>query len=160
MRERVVKVADWAVERGEVVILTLGLGSCVACVLYDAVAQVGALVHVLLPSPTLARDRSNPAKFPETAVPLLVDEMTKLGAVRERLRARIAGGAAMFANLTAPGVALMGERNVEAMKDALKAARIPLIGEDTGLGYGRSVYLFLPAGRVEVRSVQHGVREL
>jgi chemotaxis protein CheD len=156
----VVKVADWAVERGEVVILTLGLGSCVACVLYDAVAQVGALVHVLLPSPTLARDRSNPAKFPETAVPLLVDEMTKLGAVRERLRARIAGGAAMFANLTAPGVALMGERNVEAMKDALKAARIPLIGEDTGLGYGRSVYLFLPAGRVEVRSVQHGVREL
>ena len=154
------KVADWAVEQGEAVIMTLGLGSCVACVLYDPVARAGGLVHILLPSHTLARDTTNPAKFPETAVPLLVGELTKLGATRERLRARIAGGAAMFANLGSPGVALMGERNVVATKEALKVARIPVVGEDTGLGYGRSVYLFLPAGRVEVRSVQHGVREL
>ena len=84
------KVADWAVETGEAIILTLGLGSCVACVLYDPVAKAGGLVHILLPSHTLARDRSNRAKFPETAVPLLVDELAKLGATRERLRARLA----------------------------------------------------------------------
>jgi chemotaxis protein CheD len=154
-----VRVADWAAERGEVVLLTLGLGSCVACVLHDAPAGVGGLVHVLLPSLTLARDRSNPAKFAETAVPFLVEEMVRLGAAPERLRARLVGGAAMFANL-AGGMAMMGERNVVAMRDALKVARIPVVAEDVGADYGRSVFLFLPSGRVEVRSVHHGVREL
>lgn len=160
MNERIVKVADWAVASGEALIVTLGLGSCVACVLHDSVSGAGGLAHILLPSQTLAKDRSNPAKFPETAVPLLVQELLRLGAPRERLKARLVGGAAMFANLSAPGVALMGERNVQATREALMEARIPLVGEDTGAGYGRSVYLYLPSGRVEVRSVQHGVRDL
>jgi chemotaxis protein CheD len=160
MRERVVKVADWAVEEGEVVILTLGLGSCVACVIDDPMRKVGGLAHILLPSHTLARDRSNPAKFPETAVPLLVTELKALGASPDRLRARLVGGASMFANLASPGVAMMGERNVLATREALKAARVPLIAEDTGAAYGRSVYFYLPTCRLEVRSVQHGVRDL
>lgn len=160
MIERVVRVADYAVEAGEAVILTLGLGSCVACVMDDPRAGVGGLAHILLPSKTLARDHSNPAKFPETAVPLLVEQLVRLGAVKERLRARLVGGASMFANLASPGVAMMGERNVLATKAALKVARVPMIAEDTGSGYGRSVYLFLPGGRLEVRSVQHGVHEL
>ncbi len=155
-----VKVADWAVDDGETVIVTLGLGSCVACVLFDAAKGVGGLAHILLPSQTLARDRSNRAKFSETAVPLLVEEMVRLGASPERMRARLVGGAAMFANLGSPGVALMGERNVLATREALKTARIPITGEDIGAGYGRSVYFHLPRGRLEVRSVQHGLREL
>ena len=160
MKERMVKVADYAVEAGEALILTLGLGSCVACVLHDPVAGAGGLAHILLPSHTQARDRSNRAKFPETAVPLLVEELLKIGAVKDRLRARLIGGASMFANLSAPGVAMMGERNVQAAREALKVARIPLIAEDTGAGHGRSVFLYLPSGRVEVKSVQHGVREI
>lgn len=159
MSERIVKVADWAVAK-EGAIVTLGLGSCVAIVLHDAVSGAGGLAHVLLPSTTLARDRTNPAKFPETAVPLLVEALGKLGAGRERLRARLVGGAAMFANLASPGVAQMGERNAMAAKDALKAAHVPLTAEDTGADYGRSVYLHLPSGRLEVRSVAHGTREL
>jgi chemotaxis protein CheD len=160
VKERVVKVADWAVEKGDATIATFGLGSCVACVLHDPVAGVGGLAHILLPSSTLARDQSNPAKFPETAVPLLVEELVKLGAVRERLLARLVGGAAMFARLASPGISMMGERNVIAAREALKTAKVPLVAEDTGLDYGRSVVLFLPKGRLEIRSVLHGVREL
>ncbi len=154
------RVADWAAEAGEATIITLGLGSCVAVVLHDAAAGAGGLVHVLLPSKTLARDHANPAKFAETGVPLLADALQKLGARPDRLRARIVGGAAMFANLATPGMAQMGERNVAAVREALKANRIPVIGDDTGRDYGRSVYLHLPSGRLEVRSVQHGTREL
>ena len=154
------KVADWAVEKGEAVIATYGLGSCVACVLHDPGAGAGGLAHILLPSPTLARDRSNPAKFPETAVPLLVAELLKVGAARERLTARLVGGASMFGKGGAAGITLMGDRNVAAAKDALKAARIPLIGEDTGSDYGRSVAFHLPDGRLEIRSVLHGTRQL
>ena len=160
MKERIVKVADLAVEVGEARLITLGLGSCVACVLFDPAAQAGGLAHVLLPSQTLARDRSNPAKFPETAVPLLVEKLVALGASPHRLTARLVGGAAMFANIATPGMALMGERNVQAMREALKVARIPVTAEDIGRDYGRSVYFHLPSGRLEVRSVQHGIREL
>src|SRR5207249_261736 len=77
-RERVVKVADWAAERGDVVIVTLGLGSCVAIMLHDSNAGAGAMAHILLPSKSLARDATNLAKFPETAVPLLVEQLTAL----------------------------------------------------------------------------------
>lgn len=154
------KVADCRAGAQDTVLITLGLGSCVAIALHDPVARVGGLAHVLLPSVTLARDRTNPAKFPETAVPHLLGLLRTLGAAPERVRARLVGGASMFANLATPGMALMGERNVQASKDALKAARIPMVAEDTGKDYGRSVFFFVGEGRLEVRSVQHGVRQL
>jgi chemotaxis protein CheD len=158
--ERIVRVADLAAGSAADRLVTLGLGSCVAAVLWDPVAKVGGLAHVLLPSRTLARDQSNPAKFAETAVPLLIEKMGALGATPARMSARLVGGAAMFANITAPGVSQMGERNAQAVRDALQEARIPITAEDTGGDYGRSVYLDVASGRLEVRSVQHGVREL
>jgi len=158
--ETIVRVADAQAGAEGDVLVTLGLGSCVAIILYDAAARVGGMAHILLPSLTLSRDQSNPARFPETAVPHLVRMMGGRGAAPERLRARLVGGASMFANLASPSVAQMGERNVTASKDALKVARIPLIGEDTGKDYGRSVYFHVTDGRVDVRSVAHGNRKL
>ena len=160
MNERIIRVADWAADAGDTVLVTLGLGSCVALVLYDAVARAGAMAHLMLPSPALSQDRSRPAKFPGTALPVLLEGLSALGASRQRLRARLVGGASMFANISAPGTSSMGERNVVAARDALKAADIPIVGEDTGKGHGRSVYLFLPDGRLEVRSVAHGTHDV
>ncbi len=155
-----VAVADWAADRGDVVLVTLGLGSCVAVALYEAETRVGGLAHILLPSQSLARDRDKPAKFPETAIPFLVERMSELGAVRQRLRARLVGGASMFAGATSGSVASVGERNVQATRAALDRAGIPLAADDTGRDYGRSVYFFLETGRVEVRSYAHGDRVL
>src|SRR5256885_9497026 len=67
--------------------------------LHDAYAGAGAMAHILLPSKSLARDVTNLAKFPETAVPLLVEQLTALGAEPRRLVAKLAGGASMFAHL-------------------------------------------------------------
>ena len=152
------RVADWAVDAGDAVLVTLGLGSCVAIALYDPEARAGGLVHLLLPSPALSRDRSNPARFPETAVPLLLAELAKLGARRERLAARLVGGASMFGAGTGAGAAVpgMGERNVVAARAALAAAQVPVTGEDVGQRHGRSVYLHLADGRLEVRTVARG----
>lgn len=152
-----VSVADWAVDRGDAVLVTLGLGSCVAVVLYDTESTVGGLAHLLLPSPSLSQDRDKPAKFPETGVPFLVERMREAGAVQRRLRARIVGGASMFASLGSSSVSSVGERNIHATRQALERAGIPLLAEDTGKDYGRSVYAFLETGRVEVRSYAHGV---
>jgi len=154
-----VKVADYAVAT-EGTIATIGLGSCVAIVLYDPVARVGGLAHVLLPSPEMSRDRSNPAKFPVTAVPLLLDEMTRRGASVERISARIIGGASMFGNLVPPGGINIGERNVASARSVLASANVPISGEDTGSDYGRSVFFSIDNGRVEVRSLRRGTRAI
>jgi chemotaxis protein CheD len=154
-----VKVADYAVRRGSDIIATIGLGSCVAIALYDRDTRVGGLAHILLPSMSMSRETSNPAKFPETIVPLMLSEMRTLGAVQaSRISAKIVGGASMFGQLVNGTGINVGERNVAATKEALAAAGIPLIAEDTGLDYGRSVYFHLVDGRVEVRSLKKGDR--
>jgi chemotaxis protein CheD len=160
VRERLVSVADWAVDRGDAVLVTLGLGSCVAVAIHDAAAGVGGLAHLLLPSISLSADRERPAKFPETGVPFLVERMRELGAEPRRMGARVVGGAAMFGGLQPPGMVSIGERNLYAVREALALARVPLLAEDSGGDYGRSVYFYLESGRVEVRSYAHGVRVL
>jgi chemotaxis protein CheD len=156
-----VKVADYAVRRGAHVIATIGLGSCVAIALYDPDSQVGALAHILLPNAAMSRETSNPAKFPETIVPVMLQEMRRLGVRKEAaIRAKIAGGASMFGQLVNGTGINVGERNVSATRSALAVAGIPIVGEDTGLDYGRSVYLHLADGRLEVRSLKKGDRVL
>ena len=153
------KVADFAVAKGDAVLATIGLGSCVAIALYDAPQRIGGLAHVLLPSEGLSRDASNRAKFPSTAVPLLIEEMRKLGA-RGPYVAKIVGGSSMFGALLPAGGINMGERNVIASRMALDVAGIRLSAEDVGGDYGRSVYFHLADGRVLVRSLKTGDRAL
>lgn len=148
-----VKVADWAAERGDGVLVTLGLGSCVAIMLYDPEACAAAMAHVLLPSQSLARDTTNHARFPDTAVPLLVERLKRLGADPRRLVAKLAGGASMFSQLVTPGTIQMGERNVLASRNALRAASIPIVRESVGGERGRSIRFHVRDGRVEIRSV-------
>jgi chemotaxis protein CheD len=156
-----VKVADYAVRRGSDILATIGLGSCVAIALYDRESRTGGLAHILLPSMSMSRETSNPAKFPETIVPIMLAEMRALGmAPSARVLAKIAGGASMFGSLVGGTGINVGERNVAATKDALAAAGIQLVGEDTGLDYGRSVYFHLADGRMEVRSLKMGDRVL
>lgn len=151
------KVADHAVARGpEGTIATIGLGSCVAIVLWHERLRVGGLAHVLLPSQSLSRDTVNRAKFAETAVPLLLEEMAALGARPGDMTARLVGGASMFGQLLPSSGINMGERNVEASRLAVQQAGIRIVAEDVGRDYGRSVYLHLDDGRVRVRSLKMG----
>jgi chemotaxis protein CheD len=148
-----VKVAHHALGRAGDVLVTLGLGSCVAIMLHDRQAQVGGLAHVLLPEPALARDRHNTAKFAATAVPMLIAELAEMGARERRLEARLAGGASMFATLMVPGSLNMGERNIRASREALRKVGIPILGEAVGGDYGRSVRFTVGEGRTVVSSV-------
>ena len=158
--EVIVRVADLRVGKGQDVLVTVGLGSCVAVLLYDSVTRVGGMAHILLPSPALSRADHNPAKVPQTAIPHLVDLMAREGASPRRLTGRLVGGASMFATLAAPGTIQMGERNVVACRQVLHAQGIPLTGEAVGGDYGRTVKLRMSDGQVEVHTVAHGVRTL
>ncbi len=154
-----VRVADMAAASHGERLVTVGLGSCVAIILHDPKCGVGGLAHVLLPSPEMSRENDNPAKFPCTAVPALLDDMERLGATGE-ITARLVGGASMFRSLLAYGGVNMGERNVSASRQALSVAGISLVAEDTGGEHGRSVYFDVATGRLIVRSVSAGDRDI
>ena len=159
-REVIVRVAELRTGVASDVLVTVGLGSCVAIVLYDADARVGGLAHVLLPSPALTRLDGNPAKFPQSAVPRLLHLMAEAGARPDRITARLAGGASMFAALAPPGTVHMGERNLVAARQALSSHGVPLVGEAVGGDFGRTVRLRVADGHVEVSTVAHGVQHL
>lgn len=151
-----VPVSGYAVLREEGVLSSLGLGSCVALMLYDASTRVGGMAHVLLPHDSLSRDRARLSKFGNTAVHFLADEMRRHGA-GTGLVARLAGGASMFGALIASGTN-MGERNADALRTGLQTLGIPVLGEDVGGDYGRSVYFDVATGLVRTSSLRHGER--
>ncbi len=148
-----VRVADHAVGRGGDVLVTLGLGSCVAILLHDPEVTVGGMAHVLLPDPSSSRNPTNRAKFATTAVSLLLEEMAGLGGDPGRAEARLVGGASMFASLKTATTMNTGERNLEAARGALQLAGVPLVGEAVGEDYGRSVRFRIKDGKTTVTSV-------
>ena len=135
-------------------VTTLGLGSCVGIALRDPVTKIGGLAHIMLPDSTAIRNSSqNIAKVADTGIVELVNQMEKLGANKARLEAKIAGGATMFQFNTNNGTMMIGERNVEASKQKLAELNIPLLAQDTGANYGRTVTYYPETGEFHIRAV-------
>jgi chemotaxis protein CheD len=151
-----IEIAEYKAARHPTELVTIGLGSCVGICLYDPIARIGGLAHVMLPDSTQARLSNNKGKFVDTAVPALIAEMSKLGADRSRLVAKIVGGAEMFSFDNASDFMRIGKRNVEAVIAALKLEKIPLIAQDTGKNYGRSIRFCTINGQLYIKSIAHG----
>jgi chemotaxis protein CheD len=138
------------------VLVAYGLGSCVAVCLYDPVTRVGGMLHALLPSaPDNSKGQDNRAKFVDEGIPLLIAELTKLGARHSRLITLLCGGAKVLSipGLSDDGVLNIGKRNVLAAEVALREARLRVKAQDTGGTVGRTVKLYIASGQVTVRSL-------
>ncbi|WP_379126575.1 chemotaxis protein CheD [Paenibacillus sp. sgz500958] len=156
-----VGMADLNVGSQESLVRTTGLGSCVGLTLYDPGKKLAGLAHVMLPSSDIAREgQMNIAKFADTAVPELLSRLLELGATRSRIVAKMAGGSQMFAFAGGNDTMRIGPRNVESCKLALQALNIPLIAEDTGGSYGRTIEIACSTGILYIRSVQKGAKEI
>ncbi|MDF2962595.1 MAG: chemotaxis protein CheD [Paenibacillus sp.] len=156
-----VGMADLNVTHLTGVLKTTGLGSCVGLTLYDPKALVAGMAHVMLPDSEIAREgKLNIAKYADTAIPDLIAKMQALGAVVNRLEAKMAGGAQMFAFAGNSDTMRIGPRNVESCKLMLKQLSIPIRAEDTGGNYGRTIEFNCETGVLLIRSVQLGVKEL
>ena len=134
-------------------ITTLGLGSCVGIAVRDPVTKIGGLAHIMLPDSTSIRINTNIPKFADTGIAELVKQVVAKGANRGRLVAKIAGGAQMFAFSTKNDMVRVGERNVAASKQKLAQLKIPILAEDTGKNYGRTVIFYPETGDFVIRAV-------
>ena len=149
-----VGMADYKVGSAPATIISYGLGSCIGISIYDPQTKIGGLLHIMLPDSTEIRNNSNRFKFADTGITDMVAEMVKRGAVRSHMVAKIAGGAQMFAyGNTKSDMIRVGERNVIASKKKLEELKIPLIAEDTGDTYGRTVIFYPATGVFTIRAV-------
>ncbi|PLX83523.1 MAG: chemoreceptor glutamine deamidase CheD [Desulfuromonas sp.] len=149
-----VGISEYRVAEGPAVLVTYGLGSCLGIVLYDARVRVGGLAHTLLPRPRPGMEQTRMTKFVDAALRLMLEELLVMGAERERLQARIVGGANMFEPLHGAAKETIGERNVRAARETLRELGIPLLAEDVGGRHGRTVEFDLGSGEVRVRSMR------
>lgn len=148
-----VGMADLKIAKAPDSLTTLGLGSCIGLTLYDPVAKIGGLVHYMLPDSTKLKNNTNIAKFGDTGIKELHRLMIQAGANPRRLVAKIAGGAKMFEVSGLSSVGNVGDRNAEQAKIELRELRIPLVAEDTGLNYGRTVVLDCENGDYIIKAV-------
>ena len=140
--------------------MTIGLGSCIGIALYDRMLKVAGLSHIMLPDSTQFKNVSNPMKFADSAVPILIEKMQKQGCKKQNIVAKIAGGASMFNFSDKSIISDIGKRNSEAVKKALKDIGIPIVAEDTGGDKGRTMILEASTGKVTLKIVGKGTVEL
>lgn len=143
------------------VLKTTGLGSCIGLILYDPIEKAAGLAHIMLPDSDISREHPiQHAKYADTAVPLLINSLLKLGAKKKQLIAKMAGGAQMFSFDRSSDVIRIGVRNAEACKRELANHGIPLVGEDVGGNYGRTIEFDLITGSLFIRSVNQVKKEI
>ena len=128
------------------------LGSCVGVILTDKKSGVHGLAHIMLPE-MLKRDTAV-GKYADTAIPALLDKMKKKGAIKKEIRAFLLGGACMFSFTGTVGMAVIGDRNVEAAQRILGEHDIPVVFQETGGNSGRTVLFDIGTGKVSIKTLQ------
>ena len=156
-----VGMADLKVVKEPDVLTTLGLGSCVGIALFDRTKRIAGLAHIMLPCSTQIKNNSNGAKFADTGIELLIEEMVKQGAIASRLTAKIAGGSQMFSfGATGSDLMKIGYRNTIATKEILSKLNIPLLAEDTGGNHGRTIEFYSLNGDLLVKTIGYGIKTI
>ena len=152
-RRIVLGLGEWQVAADpQVELVCLGLGSCVALCAYDGMGKVGGMAHMVLPDSTAARTGTGGAKFVDVAVPLLLERMAQLGALRSRLRVALVGGAHMLSGRAFADSPQIGPRNLEAAVAALEARGVRVAEQQTGGTQGRTVTMAVRTGELLVET--------
>ncbi|MDB5861774.1 MAG: Chemoreceptor glutamine deamidase CheD [Ramlibacter sp.] len=130
--------------------ITTVLGSCVSTCLWDPVERIGGMNHFMLPGDTAAPSATwtASARFGVYAMEVLINQMTRLGADRRRLVAKVFGGARVLAGFDKLDV---GAKNAEFVLEFLKVEGIPLAAQDLLDVHPRKVHFFPATGKVQMK---------
>lgn len=149
-----VGIADLNTVMGPDTIRTSGLGSCVGVILYDETKKIAGLAHVLLPDSSLTKQiNKNEYKYADTAIPILLNKLVAIGVRKNRLKAKLAGGAQMFQFTSNTDVMKIGPRNAEAVQKKLIEFKIPVISSDLGGNEGRTIEFDPMTSKLKIRKV-------
>ena len=152
----VIGIADMKMAKGQGMLVTYALGSCIGICLHDPAIKLGALVHIMLPV-NMETGRKNPMKYGDTGIRETLKQMEAKGASRNRITAKIAGGAKMFED-GCGSLGNIGQRNIESVRMNLKKEGIRLLKEDVGGSVARTLLFDVNSGLGCVRC--YGRQEL
>ena len=148
----VVQVSDARISKDPAVTLvTYSLGSCIAVTLYDPNTKIGGMIHYQLPDSSMDPDRAkkDPFMFADSGLQILIGKMVQMGASKQRMQVKIAGGAAMA---TGPKGFDIGKRNFLALRKILWKHGLMMGGKDVGASHPRNMYLEIEDGTVSVKA--------
>ncbi len=155
-----VGIADFKVSNNpEDTLVSYSLGSCIGLAVYDPVAGVGGLLHYMLPDSSINQEKAekNPAMFANRGIPLLFKSCFRLGASKNRMIIKVAGGSRIMGGA---GTFDIGKRNYAVLRKILSKNRVAIAGEDVGGSYNRTLYLQIADGRTSLKIAKKGVVEL
>ena len=129
------------------------LGSCVGACVRDRVSGIGGINHFMLPDDRRNEDErvGSAMRYGDYAMEMLINQLLKLGARRERLEAKVFGGGNVLPGFTQN---VVGERNARFVNEYLALEGIPVVSRDLLGNYPRKVYFFPADGRVLVKKLR------
>lgn len=133
---------------GRDVMLVTVLGSCVSACIRDPLLQIGGMNHFMLPDCDTTDSSSESARYGGYAMEVLINELLKRGAARERLETKVFGGGAVLPGFTVNNV---GQRNGRWVLEYLAAEHLGIAGQDLFDVCPRRVHYFPRTGRVMVK---------
>lgn len=148
-----VGVADLVVTAdASAMLVTYALGSCLGITVFDPVAKVAGMLHAMLPDSAIdpAKAAANPAMFVDTGVPELFRQAYKLGATKERLVCKVAGGAAVLEGAR-EDLFEIGKRNFVMLRKLLWKNGVLLKAQDVGSNVSRTMLLSAATGEVTLK---------
>ena len=145
-----VGIADMKIGKGNDLLVTYALGSCIGLCFYDPKLKLGALLHVMLPL-NMEAGRKNPLKYADTGIRETLRQLEAKGASRSRITVKIAGGAKMF-EVNGGNLGNIGQRNIESVHSILRMEGIRLLGEHVGGNVARTLLFDLDSGQSCIRS--------
>jgi chemotaxis protein CheD len=134
----------------EATLITYSLGSCIGVAVYDRAAQVGGILHYMLPDSSLheGKARDNPFMFADTGIPRLFKTAYQLGARKQRMKVVVVGGAQI---LDQKGFFNIGKRNHMALKKMFWRNNVMTDYEDIGGTVNRTVKLEIKTGDIFIK---------
>jgi len=148
-----IKIGELAVSKDKV--LTTIVGSCIACCIYDDKNKVIGMAHIMLPENKNSSDNNLKAKYADTAIKNLLDELVSHGADIRNLKAKIVGGASIFVNENDVDMFNIGKRNADKVKKLLIDNNVKIISEDIGGRNGRNVIFDPNTFNVKIKSANN-----
>ncbi len=141
-------------------LITRALGSCLGITFYNPDKKTGAMAHPMLPDIDKAKMKSNPNRYVNSVIIRALDEMEKIGVLKNGLEIKIFGGAHMFSFITSDSLLNVGEKNIEVAKELLGKLGLKILAEEVGGTFGRTIELNLENGKVFVDTVSWGRKEV
>lgn len=139
------------IAKGDGMLVTYALGSCIGLCFHDPRLRLGALLHIMLPL-NMEAGRSHPMKYADTGIKETLKALEAKGAMRSRMTVKIAGGAKMFEVSGGGGLGNIGQRNIESVHAILKRENLRLSGEHTGGTVARTMLFDVVTGQACIRS--------